>query len=327
MIDEKYFLKHEHYILEEFKFKSGAVLKDVDVDYGVVGSPKYDEEGNITNAILFCHSFEGNYGSISDFSQLIGQDAILTKDDYFFISITSLGFPGSCSPSTTGLNYEFPEYGIEDLVEFKKQFLSEKFPDIKKICGIVGYSFGGAEALAWPIFYPEDIGFVIHLGSSFKTNGYKYIFARIANQIIESSPSYYSDYYDESTSKVLINLSQFHYLISFTKEYFNQMPISEIEVRMDNFSEEGLFYDMYDIRFRNNFLINYDLEDQLDKIKCKVLIISTNHSAYYDYNHDALPLHNILKDSKLVCLDVKEETVEDSIYKIKEDIQEFFDSI
>ena len=51
MIDEKYFLKHEHYILEEFEFKNGAVLKDVDVDYGVVGTPKYDEECNITNAV------------------------------------------------------------------------------------------------------------------------------------------------------------------------------------------------------------------------------------------------------------------------------------
>ena len=132
MIDEKYYLKNEHYVLDKFEFKNGAVLKDVDVDYGVMGTPKYDEEGNITNAILFFHSFEGNYSSIHDFSQLIGQDAILSKDDYFFISITSLGYPDSCSPSTTGLKYEFPQYEIEDLVNFKKQFLKEKFPNIKK---------------------------------------------------------------------------------------------------------------------------------------------------------------------------------------------------
>ncbi|MCR5025838.1 MAG: alpha/beta fold hydrolase [Methanobrevibacter sp.] len=328
MIDEKYLLKNEHYQLDEFEFKNGAVLKDVDVDYGVVGTPKYDEEGNIINAVLFGHGFEGNYASIFDFDQLIGQDAILTKDDYFFISITSLGFPESCSPSTTGLNQEFPQYEIEDLLNFKKQFLEERFPNIKKIHGIIGHAFGGYEALAWSIFYPEDVDFIINFSSSYKTTGYKYIFAKIANQIIENSSSYHSKHYDESISKVLISISQLHYLISFTEDYFNTMSVNEIDLMMDNFAEDGLFYDIHDIKLRNDFLVTYDLQDKLDQIKCKVLIIGVNNIAYYTLDHDFAPLNDFIKHSKLVLLDVKGKTNSlEYIYQIKDDIKEFMDSI
>lgn len=328
MIDERYLLKNEHYILDEFEFKNGSILENVDVDYGIVGTPKYDEKGNIINAILFSHGFEGNYSSISDFNQIIGNEDILSKDDYFFISITSLGFPESCSPSKTGLKHNFPAYEIEDLVNFKKQFLAEKFPNIKKLRGFIGYSFGGYEALAWSVFFPDEVDFIIHFLSSYKTTGYKYIFAKIANQIIENSPGYYSLHYDESTSNVLINISQLHYLISFTEDYFNKMSPMEIDVMMDNFTEDGLFYDIHDIKLRNDFLITYDLEAELDKVKSKVLIISSNKTAYYTLKHDSKPLHDILDDSTLLYLDIDEETdIYDSIYKISEDIKKFIDSV
>ena len=40
---------------DEFEFESGAVLKDVKVEYFLTGTPKYDEEGNITNMVLYFH--------------------------------------------------------------------------------------------------------------------------------------------------------------------------------------------------------------------------------------------------------------------------------
>ena len=328
MFDEKYFLKNEHHILEEFEFKNGAILKDVNVDYGVMGTPKYDDDGNITNAILFFHAFEGSYASIHDFSQLIGQDTILSKDDYFFISITSLGYPDSCSPSTTGLKYEFPHYEIEDLVNFKRQFLKEKFPDIKRVHGIIGHRLGGYEALAWSIFYPDDVDFIINFASSFKTTSYKYTVAKIANQLIEDSPNYYSGDYDESVSRLLINISQLHYLINFSHDEINVLSVNEIDLIMDDFAENSLFYDIYDIKFINDFLMSYNLQDNLDKIKCKVLVIGIDNTSYYSPNYDFYPLKDLIKHSKLLLLNLEQrENETEHIYQIKDDIKEFIDSI
>ena len=141
MFEEKYFLKYNQYFLEEFQFKNGFIIENAKVDYGIVGTPKYDDEGNIINAILFCHNFNGNYSTLSSVNQA-SEEIFVLKDEYFFISITSLGIPESCCPSTSGLNNNFPDYEIEDLVNFQRQFISEKFPNIKKLKAIIGYSFG-----------------------------------------------------------------------------------------------------------------------------------------------------------------------------------------
>ena len=98
----------EKYIIEEFKFDYGRVLDNVQVQYVTRGTPKYDDEGNIINAFIFCHRFNGDCTSFDELNHLIGIDSALSDYDLFYISITSLGFPESCSPSTTNLKYDFP---------------------------------------------------------------------------------------------------------------------------------------------------------------------------------------------------------------------------
>ena len=53
MYNERYFLKHEQHFFDQFEFENGFIMENVKVDYGVFGTPKYDDEGNIINAILF----------------------------------------------------------------------------------------------------------------------------------------------------------------------------------------------------------------------------------------------------------------------------------
>ena len=117
-------MEYGKYTFDKFEFVNGKVLENVVVDYILKGTPCYDEDGNVTNAIVFCHNYEGNASSLADFSQLTSEGNPFDFNDYFFISISSIGVPDSCSPSTTGLRYNFPEYNFLDRVNFKRNFIS-----------------------------------------------------------------------------------------------------------------------------------------------------------------------------------------------------------
>lgn len=327
MFDEKYFLKNNQYFLEEFQFKNGFVLENAKVDYGIVGTPKYDDDGNIINAILFCHHFEGNYSTISNINHAT-EEIMVLKEEYFFISVTSLGMPESCSPSTSGLNSNFPDYEIEDLVNFQRQFLNEKFPNIKKLKAIVGYSLGGFIALGWSIFYPDEMDCIIQLDSSFKSQGYKYVYANLANRIIDQSSEHLDDMYNESISKMLIFISQIRYLMSFPMDYLNSISNEEIDLSIDTFAEDSLFLDIYDMLYFNSFLMSFNLESELDRIKCKLLIISLNRTNFHVPEFDVIPLHNIVKDSIYLSFDlgIASDNAE-NLHNMVLEIKKFVDSV
>lgn len=65
-------LGYRKHVLDEFEFENGQVLRDVEVEYTTRGTPIYDGDGNVTNAVIYCHRFNGNCLSIEDLHQLVG---------------------------------------------------------------------------------------------------------------------------------------------------------------------------------------------------------------------------------------------------------------
>ena len=126
--DEDYFDdKNEFFTMDSFEFENGNVLNNVEVEYMTFGTPKYDEEGIIKNAIVYCHGSLGNFASMKKILPLVGENDPFDENKYFFICLSALGSPGSCSPSSTNLKNKFPKYTIKDVANFQKQFLAEKF--------------------------------------------------------------------------------------------------------------------------------------------------------------------------------------------------------
>ena len=95
-----------------------------------------------------------------------------------------MGAPGSCSPSSTGLKYRFPEFTFKDRVNFKRQFISENFK-IKKILGILGEDLGGFETYTWACEYPDEMEFILVFDSAFKTNGVRYAVSKGLDSVID----------------------------------------------------------------------------------------------------------------------------------------------
>ena len=323
-MDDSNFRKEQGiYSMKSFEFEQGKVLKNVDVEYFLYGRPKYDEEGNITNVVVVCHRFNGNHSSFTAFSEYFGEGGVFDVEDYFVVSLTSLGFPNSCSPSKTGLKHNFPNYSIKDRVNFRRQFLKE-FLDIDKTLGVMGAGVGGYEVLTWASLYPDEMEFIVVLGSSFKTNGYRYVISKCIDSIIESHDDFYSNVYSESLSRIMVSINRLLYSNYFSKKTFQDMSNDEIDVLMDDFVDDGLFFDIYDFKARNDAILDYDIENDLKNIKAKSLIISSKDDIYYTPEFDTIPLGNLIPNSKVLLFDSKRDYRDIEDYSpLDEDVYQF----
>ena len=302
-------LGYRKHVMDEFEFENGQVLQDVEVEYTTRGTPKYDEEGNVINAVIYCHRFNGNCLSIEDLNQLIGPNSGISDFNFFYISITSLGFPESCSPSTTKLKFDFPKYTIKDCVNFKRKFLAEVF-DITQILGILGVGRGGYEAFTWGCEYPDEMEFLIIGHSSFKTSGYRYLTSKALSNLIESSDAYWNTVYSDKLSKMMFSINTLIYTQYFAKRAYQNFTLDELDMLMDTFVEEGSAEDIYDFKFRNDATLNYDVEDKLSNIKAKTLVSCASEDGYYSPVFDVEPLKDKIENLEINIFDAQ-----DFVYK------------
>ncbi|MDO5819267.1 MAG: alpha/beta fold hydrolase [Methanobrevibacter sp.] len=321
-------IEAEYFTLNEFKFKNGEILRDAKVEYITFGTPNYDDNGIISNAVIYFHGSSGSCYSVKRICEDIGVGELFDTDRWFFISVSALGCPNSASPSVSGLMNKFPEYDVEDMVNFQKQFIEERF-GITHVKGLIGNSMGGFEVLTWGCVYPDSVDFIISLVSSFKVGGHNYALSRIMNNILETDPDYNGGAYDlplsESLKRSLKLSSDAMYCYGLSREeYRNNMTNEEIMEAMAEFAEESLEEDPNDIIYMNRSSLEYDLTDQLSDITAKVLIIAINQDQYFPPNLDAIPMSKMIKDSKLIIYDSCMGHVGSSeLYKIKDDLEEF----
>ena len=302
--------------LESFELEYGKVLEDIDVEYVTSGVPKYDEEGYITNAIIFCQTRERKFSILRGAHEYLKDNGKFNVDDFFFITISSLGTPGSFSPSTSGLRSDFPQYSVKDMVNFKKQFLAENFK-IKKIFGIIGEENGGYEAYTWACEYPDDLKFLMIFNSDFKISGYRFIISKGFEAIIESNEDYYNDPYSTSLSKAMVAINTFLFAQSFSEKTLDNLSNYEIESLVDDFVDEGLSVDIYDLNFRNNAILDYDNSDKLGDINAKTLVIYSDDSIYFNQHVDIDILKENISDLKILSYEsIKENYYDEEDYSL-----------
>ena len=315
--------------MDSFQFENGDVLEDVQVEYMTFGTPIYDEDKTIKNAVIYWHGSLGSYSSIKKIAPLVGKGDAFDESKYFFICLTALGSPNSCSPSTTGLKNKFPKYTILDVVNFQKQFLAEKF-NISHVLGMIGNSMGGFVALTSAINYPDYADFIITGVSSYKVAGHDFILSKFVDEIITSDPDYAKGELTYSLIRTLrlANLAEFNFGLS--KEALREMSNDELASEFENFGNEMLEVDIYDLKYCNESCMHFNVEDDLDKVKSKVLIISCTKDPHFPTDLDGIPMNNMIKDSQLIVMDSNLghlcfNELESISHELKEFMEEFDD--
>jgi len=255
--------------MNSFKFENDKVVKEVVVEYMTFGTPKYNGDGEIINAIVYCPGSLGSFSGINKILPFTQKNDPFDRSKYFFISLSPLGSPGSCSPSTTNLKNKFPKYSILDVVNFQKQFLKEKF-NINHILGLIGNSMGGFVGLTQAINFPDFQEFIICGVSSYKVAGHDFILSKFVDEIITSDPDYAKGELSYSLIRTLrlACLAEFNFGLSH--EFLREMDKS---VLSDDFARQTVLD-----HFRCSEL------SQL-KLQSKPLIVSAL-SGLIDYLHE-----------------------------------------
>lgn len=315
--------------MDSFEFQNGEVLNNVKVEYMTYGTPRYDDEGFIKNAIVYCSGSLGSFAGINKILPLTFKNCPFDGDKYFFISLTALGSSGSCSPSLTGLKNKFPKYTMLDVVNFQKQFLVEKF-NISHILGLIGNSMGGFVGLTQAIEYPDFQDFIICGVSSYKVAGHDYILSKFVDEIITSDPDYAKGELTYSLIRTLriACLAEFNFGLS--KEALRAKSNEELAVEFEEFGNEMIESDIYDLKYCNEASMNFNVENDLDKIKSKVLIVACKQDPHFPPELDAIPMSEMIKDSQLIIMDSELghlcfNELENISYELKDFLSEFDD--
>lgn len=328
IFDDDYFEdKKEYYTMDSFQFENGEVIKDAVVEYMTFGTPIYDENGVITNAVLYCSGSLGKFSGINKILPMTGEGDAFDGNKYFFISLSALGSPGSCSPSTTDLKNKFPAYSILDVVNFQKQFLEEKF-NITHVFGLIGNSMGGFVGLTQAINYPDFQDFLIVGVTSYKVAGHDFILSKFVDEIITSDPDYEKGELTYSLIRTLrlACLAEFNFGLS--KEALREIPNDELAVQFEEFGNEMLETDIYDLKYCNEASMNYDVEDELDKIKSKVLVISGDKDPHFPADLDGWDMQDMISGCELFIINSKlGHLLFNELEKFNSDIKEFMDEL
>ena len=185
-----------YFLVKDFRLQSGEVINEMIVEYGTIGTPRRDTDGNITNAVVMPHGWSGDYKQYLLFKGLIGPGLPLDTDKYYVITPTALGSPGSSSPSVSGLGPKFPKYTLVDMIAAQHWLVTEHLK-IEHLAGVVGASMGGMQTLVWITRYPDFMDWAIAMATGPANIGRNAGIFGLMNLVIQADPAYMNGNYRE----------------------------------------------------------------------------------------------------------------------------------
>ena len=190
---------------------------------------------------------------------------------------------------------------------------------------------GGFVGLTQAIEYPDFQDFIICGVSSYKVAGHDFILSRFIDEIIESDPDYARGEMTYSLIRTLriACLAEFNFGLS--KEALRAKTNEELSFEFEEFGNEMIETDIYDLKYCNRASMNFNVEDDLDKIKSKVLIIACKQDPHFPPELDAIPMSRMIKGSELLIMDSELghlcfNELENISYELKDFLSGFDDS-
>jgi len=179
---------------KELKLESGLKLGPITLAYETYGRLNSEK----SNAILIAHALSGDahaagvHKGLNNrgwWDSMIGPGKAFDTEKYFVICSNIIaGCKGSTGPSSinpkTNKPYalDFPIVTVADIVNAQRLLID--YLGIEKLLCVAGGSFGGMQALQWPVSYPGRVSSVIPIATCLKHSALQIAFDEVGRQAI-----------------------------------------------------------------------------------------------------------------------------------------------
>ena len=191
--------------ITNFGFAAGLSLSELRIHYSTLGTPQYDAEGQICNAVLLLHSSTANrmhWLSAHFVSELFAQNQPLDAERFFVIIPDLIGHGQSSKPSD-GLRTRFPAYRCRDMVNALHLLVTQGL-GIRKLQLVMGTSLGGMLAWLWAQIYPAAAERVVPIGAyPLALGGRNWIGRRMIIEAIRNDPAWANGHYEKQPTSYL----------------------------------------------------------------------------------------------------------------------------
>ncbi len=267
------------YLIHDFHFHSGELLPELKMHYRILGTPRSDFKGTVTNAVLILHGTTGNGGNFirPEFAgELFGPGQLLDATRYFLILPDNVGHGQSTRPSD-GLHAKFPRYGYRDMIQAQYQMLTDGLK-VNHLRLVMGTSMGGMHTWLWGEMHPDFMDALMPLASlPTQISGRNRMWRRIIIDAIRTDPSWHDGDYTSPPISMHTVAGMMDFMADNPVQRQQQAPTLE---RADRLFDSGVSSYMKSLDANNTLYAfeasrDYDPGPDLEKIQAPLLAINS----------------------------------------------------
>lgn len=271
------------FVLEDFRFASGAVLPELRLHYRTIGTLQRDAQGRARNAVLILHGTGGNgaqflpreRGGDTFAGELFGLGQLLDAARYFIVLPDSIGHGQSSKPSD-GLRGRFPRYGYRDMVEAQRRLLAEGL-GVDHLRLLLGTSMGGMHAWVWGQAQPQFMDALVPLASlPTQISGRNRAWRRIVMDAIRNDPAWQGGDYQAQPPGLRTAVGVLYFMSGNPLIRQAEGPTLEAADRAFDFATRGMLsgMDANDLLYAVDASYDYDPGPGLEQITAPLLAIN-----------------------------------------------------
>ncbi len=283
------------------------------IGYIALGTPERNDEGEIVNAIIISTYYSGDSTNMyyfwvdgqpgNDFANgsLIGPGNVFDTDRYYVVMLDALGLWGASKPSE-GLGMKFPRYTFLDMVQANYRLLRDHL-NIAEVDLATGVSMGASQSYVWGVLHSGYVKAIMPIGGTTQMDGEapvtNWLFS-LATAGIESDPVWMKtngDYYHRPKAQhpnkgVMFNWSVLG-LTGYDLDYRSTQPWDAVVKEVFYWNPEGdqsanlkkkaEQFDAVDLWYRNHAGSIYNINEELDRITARTLIIHVTNDNWLLY--------------------------------------------